>query len=353
MFNRLIQTFLFSCSLLVLANAQTSKQGALTGTILDKNSQRPIVGASILMNPTAITVLSDTAGVFRFSEILPGTYNITINSLGYKTVSLNNLLVTNGNINVVSVEMEPMGTVLSDVTVTGRRNTARAASIETPLSVQRMTIEEIKRNPGGNFDVSKVIQSLPGVGGGVGGGGFRNDIIIRGGAPNENVYYLDGIEIPLINHFGTQGSGGGPQGILNANFIEEVKLSSSAFDARYDNALSSVLQFKQKTGNDKRTQGNIILSATELALTADGPLSNKTTYLASVRRSYLQLLFQAIDLPIRPNYWDLQFKTTTKINPTTTLSFLGRGPINKSRFAATKKATPKKKKKKKKKSTLR
>lgn len=342
MFNRLIQTILFSCSLLVLANAQTSKQGALTGTIIDKNSQRPVIGATVLINSTTLIVLSDTAGMFLFNEILPGTYNITINSLGYKTISLNNLLVTNGNINVVSVEMEPMGTILSDVMVTGRRNTARAASIETPLSVQRLTIEEIKRNPGGNFDVSKAIQSLPGVGGGVGGGGFRNDIIIRGGAPNENVYYLDGIEIPLINHFGTQGSGGGPQGILNANFIEEVKLSSSAFDARYDNALSSVLQFKQKSGNDKRIQGNVILSATELALTLDGPFSKKTTYLASVRRSYLQLLFQAIDLPIRPNYWDLQFKTTTKINPTTTLSFLGLGAIDEFRFAAPKKATPEK-----------
>ncbi|MBW0176805.1 TonB-dependent receptor [Sediminibacterium sp.] len=342
MLNRLVQVIFYASCLSTITTAQTARQGALLGTLTDKNTQRPITAATIRLTPAAITVLSDTTGVFRFTNLLPGTYNLTLTSLGYKTILLNNLLVTNGNINVLSVEMESETSVLSGVTVTGRRNTARAASIETPLSVQRMTIEEIKRNPGGNFDVSKVIQSLPGVGGGVGGGGFRNDIIIRGGAPNENVYYLDGIEIPLINHFGTQGSGGGPQGILNANFIEEVKLSSSAFDARYDNALSSVLQFKQKTGNDKRTQGNIILSATELALTADGPLSNKTTYLASVRRSYLQLLFQAIDLPIRPNYWDLQFKTTTKINTTTTLSFLGLGAIDEFRFAAPKKATPEK-----------
>ena len=205
-----------------------------------------------------------------------------------------------------------------------------------------MTTEEIKRNPGGNFDISKVIQSLPGVGGGVGGGGFRNDIIIRGGAPSENVYYLDGIEIPVINHFGTQGSGGGPQGILNANFIEEVKMNTSAFDARYDNALSSVLQFKQKSGNSYKTQGNVILSATELAITLDGPLSKKTTYLASIRRSYLQLLFEAIDLPIRPNYWDYQFKTTTRINEKTTLSFMGIGAIDEFKFAAPKEASDEK-----------
>ncbi len=342
MLNRLAQLLLFTAFLYTGSFAQTTQQGILSGTITDKNSQRPLNAATVQLSPAGVTVISDSTGRFRFTSLTPGTYNLTINCLGYKSVLLTNLLVTNGNINVLSVEMEPTSSILADVTVTSRRNTARGASIETPLSVQRMTIEEIKRNPGGNFDVSKVVQSLPGVGGGVGGGGFRNDIIIRGGAPNENVYYLDGIEIPLINHFGTQGSGGGPQGILNANFIEEVKLSSSAFDARYDNVLSGVLQFKQKTGNSTRTQGNVILSATELALTADGPLSSKTTYLASIRRSYLQLLFQAIDLPIRPNYWDLQFKTTTRINPTTTLSFLGLGAIDEFRFAAPKKATPEK-----------
>lgn len=326
----------------ITLQAQTPQQGSLSGTLIDKNTLRPIMGAGVLLNPSNLATITDSAGIFRFSGLVPGSYNITITSLGYKVVSLNNVLITNGNINVITLEAEPTASSLAEVTVSGRRATARAASIETPLSVQKMTTEEIKRNPGGNFDVSKVVQSLPGVGGGVGGGGFRNDIIIRGGAPNENVYYLDGVEIPVINHFGTQGSGGGPQGILNANFIEEVKLSSSAFDARYDNALSSVLQFRQKSGNDKRTQGNVILSATELALTLDGPLDKKTTYLASVRRSYLQLLFQAIDLPIRPNYWDFQFKTTTKINPTTTLSFLGLGAIDEFKFAAPKSATPEK-----------
>ncbi len=208
--------------------------------------------------------------------------------------------------------------------------------------MQRLTTEDIKANPGGNFDISKVIQSLPGVGGGVGGGGFRNDIIIRGGAPSENVFYLDGIEVPIINHFGTQGSGGGPQGILNVSFIEDVRLSSSAFDARYDNTLSSVFQFKQKNGNSKRLQGNVRLSATELAATFDGPIAKNTTFIASARRSYLQLLFQTLDLPIRPNYWDFHYKTTTRIDDKTTLSFLGVGAIDEFRFAAPKEATPEK-----------
>ena len=195
--------------------------------------------------------------------------------------------------------MEPAIKELESVIVTGKKNSARAATLESPLSIQRLTTEEIKANPGGNFDISKVIQSLPGVGGGVGGGSFRNDIIIRGGSPAENVFYLDGIEVPVINHFSTQGSSGGPQGILNVSFIEEVKLSTSAFEARYDNALSSVFQFRQKNGNSNRLQGNVRLSGTELAATFDGPLSKKTTFLASARRSYLEFLFKTLDLPIR------------------------------------------------------
>lgn len=321
---------------------QAQNTGSLSGSVVDKNSQRPIPGMTIRLDPTSRSIVADSSGNFRFTQLSPGSYSVTISGINYLTRILNNIQVTSGNENTLSVELEPSIRNLDSVVVTSRKNTARAASMETPLSVQRLTVEEIKRNPGGNFDISKVVQSLPGVGGGVGGGGFRNDLVIRGGSPSENVYYLDGIEVPVINHFGTQGSGGGPQGILNVNFIEDVKISTSAFDARFDNALSSVLQFKQKTGNKNRTQGNVLLSATELAVTLDGPLSKNTSYLASVRRSYLQLLFQAIDLPIRPNYWDFQFKITSKIDAKTTFSVLGIGAIDEFRFAAPKEASPEK-----------
>ena len=146
-------------------------------------------------------------------------YNIQISYLGYKTYTLYNVVVSSGNENTFTIELEEEISTLSEVVVKGTNRTVKAASIETPLSIQRVTTEEIRSNPGGNFDISKVIQTLPGVGGGAGGGSFRNDIIIRGGAPNENVFYLDGIEVPVINHFQTQGSSGGPQGMLNVSFI--------------------------------------------------------------------------------------------------------------------------------------
>ena len=318
--------------------------GSFSGKIIDKLTQRPIPGANIVLEGAGIGSISDSNGIFKITGLALKTYSVNISSLGYKPETLYNIIINAGNENNISVELEIQVNDLSEVVLNANKRTVRAATLETPLSVQRLTTEEIKANPGGNFDISKVIQSLPGVGGGPGGGGFRNDIIIRGGGPGENVFYLDGIEVPVINHFQTQGSSGGPQGILNVSFIEDVKLSSSAFDARYDNALSSVFQFKQRTGNPNKVQGNVRLSATELAATFEGPLSKnkKTTFLASARRSYLQLLFSAIDLPIRPNYYDFQTKITHQINKKTTLSFIGIGAIDEFRFAEIKNATPEK-----------
>ena len=334
------------CLLCGVAQAKAQNTGVLSGIIVDKSMQKGIPGAAVQLNKGKWGAITDSLGKFSIKGIPSGAYAVLFKATGYLPQTKYNLAITSGNENNLYIELDPSIKELSAVTVssTNRNKSAKASTLETPLSVQRLTTEEIKSNPGGNFDISRVIQALPGVGGTASTAGFRNDIIIRGGAPNENVYYLDGIEVPVINHFATQGSAGGPSGLLNVSFIEEVKLSSSAFDARFDNTLSSVFEFKQKRGNINHLQGNIRLSGTELAATFDGPLSKtgRTSFLASARRSYLQLLFKAIDLPIRPNFWDFQYKISHQLSKKTTLTLLGVGAIDEFSFAAPRKATPEK-----------
>ncbi len=313
----------------------------IRGYVRDKNTQESIPGAVVSLEGTQTGVATDEEGNFKLEKIPTGSYNISATIVGYKTLVKYNINVTSGNDQIISFELVEEAGNLEEVTLKAdKQRSAAVADVITPLSVQSLTTEEIRSNPGGNFDISKVIQALPGVAGTSGGGGFRNDIIIRGGAPNENVYYLDGIEIPVINHFSTQGSAGGPAGILNVSFIEDVKLSSSAFDAKYDNALASVLQFKQREGNPERFSGNFRLSGTEISLTTEGKISPKTNFLASARRSYLQFLFKLIDLPIRPDYWDFQYKLTHKFNAKTTLTAIGVGAIDEFSFAQPKESTP-------------
>lgn len=306
-----------------VSNAQTL--GTVTGTVKDKNTQEELPGVVLrFVGKDTVSTVSDINGSF-FVELPVGKYNLEATLIGYLPYTSYNINVSSGNVQVLQIELDERSQELQEVVIRSGKS-VRATDMVTPLATQRLTAEEIKVNPGGNFDVSKVIQVLPGVAGGTTPN--RNDIIVRGGGPSENVYYLDGIEIPVLNHFQTQGASGGATGILNVSFIEDVQLTSSAFDSRYNNALASTIVIRQRNGNPDKLSGNVRLSGTEFATMLEGPLGAKTTFMASARRSYLQFLFQLLDLPIRPDYYDFQYKVNHKIDSKTELNFIGIGAID-------------------------
>ena len=331
MFKQFIVLVLLVCSSLII-NAQSS--GSITGTVKSKKTGETIIGASVKIEGTELAAKTDVNGVYTIKEVPPKTYNISCTSIGFNSETRFGVIVRSEGNADLDFDLEVKTKNLGKVVI--RSNPFRKTEA-TLLSIQKLSKEEIVSYPGGNNDVAKVVQTLPGVSGSV--GGFRNDIIIRGGAPNENVYYLDGIEIPNINHFSTQGSAGGPVGLLNVSFFKGVTLTSSAFGAQYDNALSGVLQFDQRKGNAKKLQGNFRLGSSEAALTAEGPLFRsradrkenkpaKTTFIASARRSYLQLLFKAIGLPFLPDYYDYQFKVNHKVDDYNDIYITGVGAID-------------------------
>lgn len=324
---------LFTLFILVPFISFAQNTGNITARVKDKNTEELLAGVAIaLSGADTVYAVSDEQGSFTL-DIPVGKYNLEASYLGYESLTMYNLNVTSGNALVLELEMNSSSQELEGVVVSLKKS-ARATDMITPLATQKLGYEEIKVNPGGNFDVSKVIQVLPGVAGGTTAN--RNDIIVRGGGPSENVYYLDGIEIPVFNHFQTQGASGGATGILNVSFINDVQLTSSAFDSRYDNALASTIVIKQRNGNPNKTGGNIRLSGSEFAATLEGPLSKRTTFMASARRSYLQFLFQLLDLPIRPDYWDFQYKVNHKIDSKTELNFIGIGALDNFKLVAPK-----------------
>jgi len=319
-------------ALLLLLTGFLSAQntGSLSGRILDAQSQLPLEGATVILIGTSLGVVTDQDGYFTIEDIPTQSYNVEASYLGFESLTLFNVIVKSvGNIPLL-FKLNEIAENLDEVVLV---QSPFKTSSETPLSTQTFSAVEIETYPGGNNDITKVVQSMPGISPSI--GGFRNDIIIRGGAPNETVYYLDGIEIPNINHFSTQGSAGGPVGMVNVSFIREVTLSSSSFGAEYDNPLSGVLAFEQREGDVNKFGGNFRLGASETALTLEGPLfrknkeqAAKTTFLFSVRRSYLQFLFELIGLPIRPDYWDYQWKIKHEIDAYNSLTFIGIGSVD-------------------------
>ena len=303
--------------------------GTFSGQIIDEKTQYPLEGSSVILEGTNIGVITDANGYFTFENVPAKSYNIQATYLGYESQTLYNVIVKSVGTPSLLFKLNEASEALDEIILS---KSSFRTSKETPLSTQSFSAVEIETYPGGNNDIAKVAQSLPGISPSI--GGFRNDFIIRGGAPNESVYYLDGVEIPNINHFSTQGSAGGPVGMLNVAFIREVTLSSSAFGAEYDNPLSGVLAFEQREGNDQKYSGNVRIGASEAGATFNGPLFKRgkersnTTLMVSARRSYLQFVFALVGLPIRPDYWDYQWKLNHTIDERNSLTFIGLGSID-------------------------
>ena len=293
--------------------------GVIRGRVFNSKSNEGVPFATIQIWGTTTGTVTDIDGKFSFTGLKPGFAELRVSSVGFKPFISSALMVTNSHQANIDVPLEEIEINIGEVVI---RASPFTKKIETPLSVRIIGIDEIEKNPGGNRDISKVIQSYPGV---ASTPAFRNDVIVRGGGPNENRFYIDNVEIPYLNHFSTQGSSGGPVGIINVDFVQSVDFLSGAFPASKGNALSSMLNFTFIDGNKNKMKYRATVGASDLGLTLDGPTGDKSTLLLSIRRSYLQFLFSALKLPFLPNYTDFQLKYKIKLNPKNEITILGLG----------------------------
>ena len=305
-----------------LATLVQAQDVRVYGSVTNSLNNEPIPFANVVIDGTTIGATTDFDGNFEILGIAPGLYNFKCSYIGFNTSIKTEIQLTSNKNLRLNFAMTENAQIIEEVQVTA--NTFNKTE-ESPTSLRTINASEIYRSPGGNRDISKVIANLPGVSSTP---SFRNDIVIRGGAPNENRFFLDGVEIPNINHFATQGSSGGPVGILNVNFIREVDFYSGAFPANRGNTLSSVMELKQIEGSDEEFSGSFMLGSSDAGLTINTPLSEKSTMLLSARRSYLQFLFQALKLPFLPTYNDIQFKLTHKPDNKNQFNIIGLAAID-------------------------
>jgi hypothetical protein len=317
-----MRIYYFFCLFLGFSFWAQGQNGIIKGKVTNALNNEPISFASVLIEGTDQGGTTDLDGNYEVQNLNPGLYNVRVSYIGFTEKTVYEVQVTNSKPAIVNVSLEESIAELEEVVV---RASPFKKTQESPLSLRTIGVAEIQRNPGANRDISRVVQTLPGV---TTTASFRNDLIIRGGAPNENRFFLDGIEVPNINHFVTQGASGGPVGLLNVNFLKEVDFYSGAFPANRGNALSSVLEFRQREGRDDRLGATFMAGATDIGLTLEGPIGDKTTFLVSARRSYLQFLFDAIGLPFLPTYNDFQAKVTFKPDTKNEFTFIGLGAID-------------------------
>ncbi|MCC7159314.1 MAG: TonB-dependent receptor [Ignavibacteria bacterium] len=321
MYKYLIIILMFSSNLL----AQST--GTITGKITDKESQATITDAIVSILNTELKTATSAEGIFTFKNIPLGTYEIKVSSLGYETIVQTDIVVLSSRPTDVEIGLLPSYITTDQIDVEGKYF---QKSTDVSTSSYNLDFEEIRRSPGAVEDISRMVQVLPGVSP---ANDQRNDLIVRGGSPAENITMIDGIDIPNVNHYPTQGSSSGPIGMINVKFINDVTFSTGGFSARYGDKLSSVLDIKFREGYRKKFLSDINLSTAGFGGIFEGPLfSKKGSFLFSVRKSYLNLIKGAIRLAAVPDYWDFNLKTVYDINKNTRLTFTGIGGLDKITF---------------------
>lgn len=303
-----------------------SQVGSININVFDDFSKKPLTATVKILGGNE-EQFSGTGNIL-ISDISSGTYTFEIVSEGYSPSYLNEInVVPNQNL-TFSVGLTKFATDIQEVTITRK---AYKTTAESPVSLRNITSEEVQKNAGSNRDVSKAILSFPGVGSTA---TFRNDLFIRGGSSAENKFYIDGIEVPVINHFQTQGASGGPRGIITVDFIKDVDFYSGAFPAKRNGVLSSLFEFNLKQARKDKLGYKAVLGLDDMQLMVDGPLSKDQSWsgLFSARKSNLQLLFKGIGLPFLPSYYDTTFKISKKYKSGDELYFIGLGAIDKFEF---------------------
>jgi hypothetical protein len=283
--------------------------GELYGRVSDKATHQPLPAVSVLVEGSRLGASTNIEGKFRIERVPVGSHNLRFMMIGYETLVKSNVVANPGRETRVDAELREVALEMETIQV---RASFFEKARDAVVTTRTMDFEEIRQDPGSSEDIQRVMQALPAV---VSGSDQMNEIIVRGGIPGENLFLLDTIEIPNPNHFGQQGSGGGPISAINTHFVREVNFMAGAFPAKYGDKVSSVMDIALREGSRKRMEGSFDLGMAGAGGLFEGPLSGgRGSYLLSARKSYLDLLISSWGLTAVPRYYNLQGKVVYDLN---------------------------------------
>jgi len=313
----------------VAAFCAEPQTGTIKGAVVDQNTKEPLIGANVVVEKSSLGTSTDVHGHFIVSNIPVGPHSLTVRMVGYEPVTLPDILVTPERSAMHSIELRQSSVQTEEVTVTaGYFRTSDVAS----LGSVGFNAQEIRRSPGSANDVSRILMALPCV---AAVADNANDLAVRGGSPMENAFFVDGIPVPNINHFPAQGSTGGPIGMLNIDFIDNVDFYTSGFSSAYGDRLSSVVDIRLREGNTEGFFGKAFFNFAGFGAMGEGPLPVSTgSWMFAANKSYLDLLVGAIGTGAAPRYGDLQGKATLNLGANhklTILDIFGQSQIDFSR----------------------
>ncbi|MBI2841483.1 MAG: TonB-dependent receptor [Acidobacteria bacterium] len=300
-----------------LVAAPQEQKGEASGVVVDFDTKLALPGATVRILETGTETTTDMDGSFAFGDLDVGTYSVRVSYPGMIALTTTDVVVKSARTTHLTVAYRLVPAAKEDVTVTSGYF---APTADQPTSAIGFSSEEIRRAPGSGGDVSRIIYGLPSL---AKVDDMMNSLVVRGGNPSENTFFIDNIEVPNINHFPMQGTSGGPVGLLNVDFIQDVSFYSGGFSTIYGNRLSSVMDINYRRGNRDKHEEQADLNFAGAGLAAEGPLSSRGSWMVSARMSYLDLLVGLIGTGAAPRYGDVQGKLSLDLSDRDKLTVLG------------------------------
>jgi len=293
------------------------RTGVIKGRIMNYETQKPLSGVSVTIKDSDWITQSDVNGTYALPAIPVGFFVLSFELDGYYTDTRTDVIVRPGRATFVNVEMFAVRTITEEVRVTADYF---PTTPDKPGSQRQFNTEELRRNAGSAGDVSRALYDVPGI---IKADEEANDLIVRGGSPVENGFYVDNIFVPNINHFPQWGASGGNINMLNMHFIESLDIYTGGFDAPFGNRLSSIIDIGYREGNRENFNGQVNLSIIGFGAQAEGPLPNKKgSFMLSGYRSYLDIVSSFLGSDNPSDYYDIQGKIVYDIDDSNRLSFL-------------------------------
>lgn len=339
-FQKKINTILLSALFLFSAFALQAQeyQQHIRGTVIDKDSQSPLIGTNIKILGTdpILGATTDLDGYFKIENVTVGRLDIEVTYIGYEPIIMNNVLLTTGKELVLNIEMTESSIDMETVVVVAKQDKKKAINEMASVSSRTFSVEETSRYAAGQFDPARMAQSFAGVGVG-GGDGLSNEIIIRGNSPKGVLWRLEGIEIPNPNHFGSIGTSGGSISMLSSTILSNSDFYTGAFPSEFGNALSGVFDLKMRRGNNEKREYAFMVGLLGIEAGIEGPFrkGGRGSYLVNYRYSTLDILSGiGIDLvgDTKPKYQDLSFKINLPTSNAGVFSIFGLGGMNERRL---------------------
>lgn len=340
---KLIQLILLSLSIYSAEYIQAqSLTQTIRGTITDKVSQIPIPGATVVVQDLEPKkgAVTDEDGNFKITNVPVGRQNLIVSMMGYKTLTLPNIVVNSGKEVVLTISMEEEISETQEVVITGKVDKTKPLNDMSAVSARTFSVEETQKYAAAVNDPARMAMAFPGV---VQTDDGNNGISIRGNSPNGLLWRMEGVDIPNPNHFSSVGTSGGGISILSSQLLTNSDFTTGAFAAEYGNALSGVFDLKLRKGNNEKREYTLQAGFLGIDLATEGPFKKGYggSYLINYRYSTLGILAK-VGVPLGDaitTFQDLSYNIYLPTKHAGNFGFFGFGGLSSQTLDAKKDST--------------